>query len=108
MASPAPGPTLTPADAKGRALMEQWSSVEDSYFSKPALKVIGERVFKPMFGQPTDEANVEAGKGEPLRTLDVLDAHLARVPFSRGTASRSRISVTCRTSTTCSSRRRAR
>ena len=79
-----PGPKLTPADAQGRARMEQWTSVEDSYFSKPALKVIGERVFKPMLGIPTDETNVEAGKVELARTLDVLDERLAHAPYLAG------------------------
>lgn len=64
--------------------MEQWASVEDSYFSKPALKIAGERVFKPMMGMPADEANVEAGKLELARTLDVLDDRLAHAPYLAG------------------------
>jgi glutathione S-transferase len=79
-----PGTKLTPPDAKGRAMMEQWTSVEDSYFAGPALKIAGERVFRPMRGLPTDEKNVEAGKVELSRTLDVLEARLAIAPYLAG------------------------
>ena len=78
------GPKLTPADAKGRALMEQWASVEDCYFSGPALKIVGERVFRPMRGMPTDESHVAAGKLDLARTLDVLEERLAVAPYLAG------------------------
>src|SRR4051812_715707 len=81
-----PGPQLTPADAKGRALMEQWTSVEEFYFSGPALKIARERVFKPMLGMSGDEQNVEAGKEELSRTLDVLEQRLAIAPYLAGSS----------------------
>ena len=42
------GNKLTPATAKDRALMEQWISVEHSYFTPAAMKVITQAVFNPM------------------------------------------------------------
>jgi len=79
-----PGTKLVPADAKGRAMMEQWTSVEYSYVSGPALKIIRERVFHPMLGVPSDEAKVEAGKKELGPTLDVLEQRLANAPYLAG------------------------
>jgi len=79
-----PGTKLVPPDAQGRAAMDQWTSVEYSYFSGPALKVIGERVFHAMLGKPSDEAKVEAGKKELLPTFDVLEHRLANAPYLAG------------------------
>ena len=78
------GTKLTPTDAKGRARMEQWTSVEYSYFSGPALKIIGERVFHPMLGMPIDEVKVAAGKKELAPTLDVLETRLAEASYLAG------------------------
>src|SRR4051812_27691948 len=35
-----PGHKLTPSDAKGRAVMEQWISIESSNFTPHAMKII--------------------------------------------------------------------
>jgi glutathione S-transferase len=79
-----PGTKLTPADAKGRAMMEQWTSVEYSYFSGPALRVAGERLFRPMHGMPTDEKKVEAAKVELTPVLEILEQRLTIQPHLAG------------------------
>jgi glutathione S-transferase len=79
-----PGTRLTPADTKGRAMMDQWTSVEYSYFSGPALRIARETVFHPMLGRPVDENNLELGKKDLTRALDVLEQHLAKHPYLAG------------------------
>lgn len=72
-----PGPSLTPADLKQRALMEQWISVEHSYFTPAAMKVITQAVFNPMmYGKPADEDLLKAGRESTTKAVLVLDAHL--------------------------------
>ena len=71
------GTKLTPASAKDRALMEQWISVEQSYFTPPAMKVIMQAVFNPMmYGKPTDEALLKEGRDATMKAVLVLDRHL--------------------------------
>ena len=57
---PIPKPTVvatTPlAQSKLTILSEQWISVEQSYFTPPAMKIVYQTFFGPMRGQPTDEA----------------------------------------------------
>ena len=57
-----PGPSLTPSDPKGRALMEQWISVETSNFTPHAMGILYQLFFGPMQGHPTDAAKVEDGR----------------------------------------------
>jgi glutathione S-transferase len=81
------GTSLTPADAKGRALMEQWISVESSYFSPPAMKAILNIMYASMGGKSPDLEVVEAGKAGANKALDVLEANLAGKDFLAGTFS---------------------
>jgi glutathione S-transferase len=68
---------LVPGDIKGRALMEQWISVETSNFSPSAMKFIYHDVFK----RPQEPAVLEAA-GKALETaFRVMDARLAASPF---------------------------
>jgi len=76
-----PGTKLTPSGAKERGQMEQWISVEHSYFTPAAMKVIRQTLFAPMFGQPTDEAVLKEGREATTRAAVVLDKHLAGKDF---------------------------
>lgn len=78
------GPKLTPAEAKGRALMEQWISVETSNFTPHAMKIIYQRVFHPAAGKATDEAVVTEASAAVGRTLDVVERQLARSRYIAG------------------------
>lgn len=76
------GTKLTPSTAKDRALMEQWISVEQSYFTPAAMKVIYQVVFNPMmFGKPVDEEALKAGREATAKVVAVLDNHLAGKDF---------------------------
>ncbi|NOJ98487.1 glutathione S-transferase family protein [Corallococcus sp. CA049B] len=74
-----PGPSLTPADPKAYALMEQFIGVEQSYFSGPAMKIVMER-----FRGTNNEENVAKGREGLKRPLEVLDAALANRPYLAG------------------------
>ncbi|MEZ4315763.1 MAG: glutathione S-transferase N-terminal domain-containing protein, partial [Polyangiaceae bacterium] len=72
-----PGDKLTPSSAKDRAMMEQWISVEYSYFSNHAMKIVGETLLAQMYGRPSDEAVLKAGREGILKACDVLDKHFS-------------------------------
>lgn len=80
------GPKLTPADLKERALMEQWISVEYSYFSSQAMKIVMQMVFHRMAGMAPDMAVVEKARAETGRVLDVAEKTLAKQEFFAGKA----------------------
>jgi glutathione S-transferase len=74
------GGALTPKDARSRALMEEWISVETSNFSPHAMKFIYQFIFK----RPQAEDILKTA-GEKLDlALSVLDKQLASSPFLTG------------------------
>ena len=72
------GSSLIPADAALAAQVEQWISVEYSYFYPEFLPIYFERVLKKMYqpGVGPDEALCEAKTKALLPTLDLLEKHL--------------------------------
>ncbi|WP_437892987.1 glutathione S-transferase family protein [Sorangium sp. So ce124] len=81
-----PGASLTPTELRARALMDQWLSVEQSYFATPAVKIAFQRVFLPMQGKPGDESIVDASKAEVSRALDVIEKALAGHEYLAGSS----------------------
>lgn len=79
-----PGPKLVPADAKARAAMEQWISVEQSYFSPVVGAIMVERILKP--AGKGDEAVVQASLEKLGPVLDVMDRRLGEADFFAGPA----------------------
>jgi len=74
------GGSLVPGDIKGRALMEEWISVETSNFTPHAMKFIYHHVFQ----RPQEPAVLEAA-GKGLETaLGVLENGLTKSPFLAG------------------------
>lgn len=78
---------LAPTDAKDLGVMEQWISVEQSYFSPPAMKAILEIFFSPMKGTTPDPKVVEEGKAGAAKALDVLERALAGKQWLAGSFS---------------------
>jgi glutathione S-transferase len=78
------GHPLTPKEPKGRAMMEQWISVETSNFTPHAMTYIYQYFFAPMRGQQTDLAKVEEAKPKLEKCLDVMDKCLAKGPHFTG------------------------
>ena len=74
------GGKLAPSDAKGRAKMEQWISIETSEFSANAMKFVAEYVFK----RPQEPAVLEAAGKALETTCGVMEAQLAKTPFLAG------------------------
>jgi glutathione S-transferase len=68
---------LTPATRKGRAMMEQFISVEYSYFAPGIGKIFFQKVINPMMGWPVDDAVCAKGREEIARCFDVLETYLA-------------------------------
>ncbi|AUX23937.1 glutathione S-transferase [Sorangium cellulosum] len=81
-----PGTPLTPTELRARGRMDQWISVEQSYFSTPAVTIMMQRLFMPMRGQQTDEEKVKAASAEVARTLDVVDRALASQDYLAGSS----------------------
>ena len=78
------GPALTPKKLQDRARMEQWISVEQSYFSPPAMKAILEVFFAPMKGTTPDPDVIAKGKADAAKALDVLERALVGKEFVVG------------------------
>jgi len=66
--------------------MDQWLSVEQSYLSAPAIKILLQRVVMPMQGKPCDESIVDASKAEVTRTLDVVEKAMAGREYLAGSS----------------------
>ncbi len=75
--------TLYPADAKARALVEQWISVEQSYYVA-AEELVGQLVFAPLLGGQPNEDKVKDADARLHSTLAVLDKHLSKSTFFAG------------------------
>jgi len=74
------GGTLVPADVRGRAAMDQWTSVEYAYFSAAAMTP----VLHHIVGRPQDAAALAAASATLEQTFDVLEARLGAVPYLAG------------------------
>lgn len=78
------GTSLTPSDLHERARMNQWISIEQSYLSSPAVKILRQRVMNPMMGQTCDESAVTAAKNEVAKVLDIAEETLAKQEYLAG------------------------
>ncbi|QRK09386.1 glutathione S-transferase N-terminal domain-containing protein [Archangium violaceum] len=79
-----PGPKLTPSDHPSFGRMEQWLSVEQSYFTPHCMAIVMELVFKPMRGGTPDMDKVNKGRSESARVLDVVDRALMSQAYLAG------------------------
>lgn len=80
-----PGTSLTPTNPREYGLMEQYISVEQSYFTPAAMKVIMERLFKPhMGGGAPDEARIAEGLQGADKALAVIDPVLGKQQYLAG------------------------
>jgi glutathione S-transferase len=71
---------LVPADAKARAKMEQWISIETSEFTGNAMKF----VYKHIFQRPQEDAVMESATKGLEAALGVLEKQLAKTPYLVG------------------------
>src|SRR5690606_26114628 len=81
-----PGTSLTPSDVREAARMEQFISIEQGYFSGPALTFFLEKMKYPRMGRPTNEANIEEARAKLGPVCDVLAARLEDNRYFAGDA----------------------
>lgn len=79
-----PGTSLTPTSLHDYARAEQYISVEQSYFSGPALQIFYQKLKNPRMGLPTDPAAIQAARDRLAHTGDVLDARLEGARYFGG------------------------
>jgi glutathione S-transferase len=81
-----PGPSLTPADPKAAARMNQVIGVVDWYVFAPgsAMTIGFNRVVAPRLGVPVDEAAVTAALPAARRAIEVLAGFLEGGPYMGG------------------------
>jgi len=86
------GGNLVPGDIKGRALMEQWISVETSNFTPIAMKIIYQLLFNKMAGKEADMKVVGEAKEAIQKPLVILDKALEKDEFLAGSFSLAEVS----------------
>jgi glutathione S-transferase len=74
------GGKVVPADIKGRALMEEWASVETSNFTPHVMKFIYHYIFQ----RAQEPAVLEAATKGLETALGVMDTTLAKSPYLAG------------------------
>lgn len=74
------GGKLVPADVRARAMMDQWISIEFSYFSSQTMKFVYQHIFQ----FPQEESVLANAQKELEHTLPILDAHLAKHTYFAG------------------------
>jgi glutathione S-transferase len=79
------GPSLTPADPKAQARMNQVMNIVDWYVMPSISSGIGfNRLVKPIFGMPVDEAAVAAAVPQAKICVAALEDLLADKPYFAG------------------------
>jgi glutathione S-transferase len=79
------GPSLTPADPKAQARMNQVMNIVDWYVMPSISSAIGfNRIVKPIFGMPVDEAAVAAAVPQAKVCVAAMEDLLADKPYFAG------------------------
>jgi len=78
------GVSLTPHDEHQFGRMEQWMSVEQSYFATPAVQIAKELVRAPMLGNQPNMDIVEQARPKVEHALNVADKHLTKNAYFAG------------------------
>ena len=80
-----PGPSLQPDSAKGRARALQIASVVDAHAYRPLVRqVFSHDVWRPLHGEPSDEAEIDAGLAAAPTVLSTLDGFIGDDGFAVG------------------------
>jgi glutathione S-transferase len=75
--------TLYPSDPRTRALIEQWISVEQSYF-RSTEEIAIQLVFSKLFGYQPDLEKARDATNRLKTTLEILDRHLSTSTYFVG------------------------
>lgn len=71
-----PGTALTPSDARERAKMDEWISVEQSNFTPNVMKILGQLLFAKWRGEEPQMSIVEDGRAGVRKAVAVLEKRL--------------------------------
>lgn len=75
---------LLPREAAGQALVDQWLFWQAAHYYQPVVHLALERIVKPMFQQPSDQAMVESQTRDFDRLSQVLEDHLTHYEWLVG------------------------
>jgi glutathione S-transferase len=81
-----PGTSLTPANPRDRAKMDQWISIEQSNFTPGAMKIIGQLLFAKWRGQESQMSIVEEGRVAVRKAVAVMERELHGREYLAGTS----------------------
>ncbi|HEY0138708.1 MAG TPA: glutathione S-transferase N-terminal domain-containing protein [Nannocystis sp.] len=79
-----PGPALTPANARDRARMEQWISIESANFTPGVMKILGQLLFAKWRGEEPKMTLVEEGRASVRKAVAVMEKTLAEHEYIAG------------------------
>jgi len=79
-----PGATLTPTDARERAKMEQWISLESANFTPGVMKILGQLMFAKWRGEEPKMALVEEGRTSVRKAVAVMEKALGEHEYIAG------------------------
>lgn len=75
---------LYPSEPAGQALVDQWLNWQAAHYSQPLIGLALEKMIKPMFQQPADEAIVQTQSKDFMRMSLLLENHLAQYEYLAG------------------------
>lgn len=79
------GPDLQPADARGRARMDQFISIIDAYAYPCVIgQIVIQRLVVPLQGGTPDEAAIEGAVAMAQTSIDAIEGLLGDAPFLAG------------------------
>lgn len=71
-----PGASLTPSDAREKAKMDEWMSIEQSNFTPSVMKILGQLLFAKWRGEEPQMSIVEDGRAGVRKAVAVLEKRL--------------------------------
>ncbi|KAI5073615.1 hypothetical protein GOP47_0011628 [Adiantum capillus-veneris] len=67
-----------------KAKVDQWLEVESQNYNPPISTIVGQLVFRPMRGEPTEESVVSDNIAKLEKVLDIYEEHLAKNEYLAG------------------------
>jgi glutathione S-transferase len=81
-----PGASLTPADPRARARMDQWMSIDQSYIAPKVSTLVVQHIVRPHLGLPAEPEVIATAQRELGQALVPIDRALADARFLAGAA----------------------
>jgi len=78
------GSDLYPKTLEQRAIIDQWVDFSTMHIANAVSKVLGNKIFAPMFGMPVDEQSMADGIKFFERFLPIVDVQLGKNKYLAG------------------------